>query len=339
MTNSAWRICSVILCVPVLAHAAVFDVFALPTGQTSLQLVPVGNAGNLADTRYSSAGFGAVDHAYNIGRFEVTTAQYTQLLNAVAQTDPYGLYTPDWNTYSIQRSGAAGGYSYTAASDWANRPLNNVTWAQAMRFANWLTKGQPIGAEGTLTTEDGSYALNGAMTDAALALVGRKPGARYVLPTDDEWYKAAYHKNDGVAAHYWDYPTRSNTKPGNHVLLVDDGNSANYYDGAHTIGPPYLVTPVGEFENSFSAYGTFDQGGNVREFNETLNDDNLTRALRGGYFGSSDLDLKAGLRWSASGTLRDDGLGFRIAEVPEPNSVILLIGGAGGLTLRSRRRR
>jgi HEAT repeat protein len=37
----------------------------------------------------------------------------------------------------------------------------------------------------------------------------------------------------------------------------------------YTIGPPHYRTEVGAHENSESAYGTFDQGGNVQEFNET----------------------------------------------------------------------
>ena len=41
--------------------------------------------------------------------------------------------------------------------------------------------------------------------------VTRKPGATWVIPTEDEWYKVAYHKNDGVTGNYGDYPTGSNT--------------------------------------------------------------------------------------------------------------------------------
>ena len=31
--------------------------------------------------------------------------------------------------------------------------------------------------------------------------------AKYWIPTENEWYKAAYHKNDGVTGNYFDYPT------------------------------------------------------------------------------------------------------------------------------------
>ena len=65
------------------------DVFNMGDGLTSLEFVTVGNPGNAAD----STGYGAVDHVYQIGKFEVTAGQYTEFLNAVAATDTYGLYS------------------------------------------------------------------------------------------------------------------------------------------------------------------------------------------------------------------------------------------------------
>src|SRR3990172_7464768 len=94
----------------------------------------------------------------------------------------------------IQPCGASGCYTYSVASDWANRPVNYVSWGDAARFTNWLTNGQPTGPQNVLTTEDGSYSLNGATSLEALMAVARKPDAKYVIPTKDEWYKVAYHK-------------------------------------------------------------------------------------------------------------------------------------------------
>ena len=82
---------------------------------------------------------------------------------------------------NIKRNGGPGTYFYSVASDWANRPVNWVSWADAARFANWLTNGQGNGG-----TEDGSYALYGATTEAALQGVTRNTpgqGARYYIPT------------------------------------------------------------------------------------------------------------------------------------------------------------
>ena len=258
-----------------------------PSQQLVIDTVPVGNPGNAGEWSGWSYGYGgvgpnricgAVDYAYNIGKYEVTAGQYTEFLNSVADTDTYGLYNTVMAVIygcNIQRSGSSGSYTYSVAADYADRPVNNVSWGDAARFANWLHNGQPTGAQDLSTTEDGSYFLDGAMTDAELLAVTRKANATWVIPSEDEWYKAAYHKNDGVTGNYWDYPTSSNSVPIN-VLgdPTDPGNNATYYDyygtgtGGYTIGSPYYRTEVGAHENSDSPYGTFDQGGNVWEWNE-----------------------------------------------------------------------
>ena len=118
-----------LLCLGSLAQA---DVFSLGPGLTNLETVAVGDAGNAADTRYESPGYGSVGYNYNIGKYEVTAAQYTDFLNAKAKTDDYELYNVfmdtelglGWAGCNIVRSGISGNYSYSVASDWANRPVN-----------------------------------------------------------------------------------------------------------------------------------------------------------------------------------------------------------------------
>jgi len=165
-----------------------------------IDTVPVGNPGNTNDTH--GDGYGGVDYVYNIGKFEVTAGQYTVFLNAVAADDTYGLYSADMWTdgigCKIDRTGSSGSYTYSVAGDWADRPVNYVSWGDAARFCNWLHNGQSAGVQDLTTTEDGSYYLNGATSDAQLLDVVREDDATWVIPSEDEWYKAAYHKNDGV---------------------------------------------------------------------------------------------------------------------------------------------
>jgi formylglycine-generating enzyme required for sulfatase activity len=301
----------------------------------NIDLVTVGNAGNAGDSRYG--GYGGVSYGYNIGKYEVTAGQYTEFLNRVAGVDAYGLYNASMSDTSfgsgIARSG--GGtvgnlYTYSVASSFATRPVNYVSYWDACRFSNWLNNGQPTGPQNASTTEDGAYALNGYTGDDGRT-IQRNASARWVVPSEDEWYKAAYHKNDGVTGNYFDYPTSSDTAPGRDMADAS-GNNANHYGGSGPwpIDSPYYTTVAGEFQLSDSPYGTFDQGGNVFEWNEEVVEEGDTwssRGLRGGSFDGYG-GLIASYRHNYFPTVEDDGVGFRVVEVPEPATAgLFLLGG------------
>ena len=305
-----------------------------------IDTVPVGNPGNAADTRYWTPGYGGVAYAYNMGKFEVTAGQYTAFLNAVAATDTYALYftemsEPDYGG-GITRTGSSGSYTYSVAAGSTNRPASFVSWGDSARFANWLHNGQPTGAQGLGTTEDGSYYLNGATSNAALMAVTRKPNATWAIPTEDEWYKAAYYKSGSTNAGYWDYATSSDTLPGRDMADVS-GNNANYWNGSgpFPIDSPYYTTVVGEFQNSDSPYGTLDQGGNVWEWNEAVLF-GLYRGVRGASYSNDDGDSRASARYFNDPTEDNYIIGFRVSEVPEPAAIVMLALGSVGIIRRRR---
>jgi formylglycine-generating enzyme len=317
------------------AHAATID------------MVTVGNAGNAPNTEVMIAdgttGYGSVSYVYQIGKYEVTAGQYTEFLNAVAKSDPNGLYNtkmadPTGSVLgaNIQRTGSSPNFSYSVAADWANRPVNYVSFWDAARFANWLHNGQPIGPQGSGTTESGAYINVGNQTTFA-----RQPGARFFIPTENEWYKAAYHKNDGASGNYWDYPTASNTAPIN--TLPDPGNHANFIDlygsgnSSYSIGSPFYRTQTGEFANSPSPYGTFDQGDNVWEWNEGKVSAG-SRGQRGGSFRSSYDPLLASFRYGDNPIGENNDVGFRVASIPEPASLALSVAGVMALMLWRRKK-
>jgi len=320
----------------------------------TIDTITVGNPGNAGELSGSGAGgdgpdriCGSVSYTYNIGKYEVTAGQYTAFLTGVAKTDTYGLYSTSMDTAfssygcNIKRSGSSGSYTYSVASDWANRPVNYVSYWDSCRFANWLHNGQPTGLQTAATTERGAYTLDG-YNGIDGGNICRNTGAKWAVASEDEWYKAAYYKGGGTDASYWDYPTQSNTAPSNVGAdgYTDPGNHANYYNNGYTIGSPYYRTNVGEFENSASAYGTFDQGGNVWEWNEALMS-LAARGLRGGSFHGYGNTGNTLLPWDRAGngpTGEFHNVGSRVASIPEPASIITLLGGLI-LLLGIRRRR
>ena len=308
-----------------------------------IETVPVGNPGNAGDTEVmvqdGTTGYGSVSYTYNIGKYEVTAGQYTEFLNAVAVTDTYGLYNGNMWSQSygckIQRTGLSGSYSYSVASDWANRPVNYVSWGDSARFANWLHNNQPTGGQDLNTTEDGAYYLNGATSDGALLAFDRKDDWKWAITSEDEWYKAAYY--DGDTGNYYDYPTGSNSAPGRDMTeATNPGNNANYAGTPYPIDSPYYTTVAGEFELSDSPYGTFDQGGNLWEWNEVIKPGGPWRGLRGGSFSNLGLGaLHASSRYSGFPSYESGSIGFRVSEVPEPATMaILALGGIGMLRRR-----
>ena len=295
-------------------------------GPIGIDTVSVGNLGNSADT----TGFGAVSYAYNIGTTEVTNAQYAAFLNEKAKSDPLGLYNTNMGSGfgGITRSGTSGSYSYSAISGRENKPVIEVTWYDAIRFANWLHNGQASG-----DTETGAYTiLGGTATPSNGLSITRNPGAVWWLPSEDELYKAAYHKNDGNTANYFSFPTSSDSAP-TAEAPAGGSNSANF---SFSLGD---LTDAGAYVDSDSPYGTFDQGGNVSEWNESLVSGSL-RGFRGGSLSSTgSSNLSKSSPNFADPTIDFNGLGFRVATVPEPSSLALAgIGLVGGLLIVRHRR-
>jgi len=319
----------------------------------TMETVTIGNPGNPNDPDTNGL-YGGVGYTYAIGKYEVTLNQYTEFLNAVADTDTYALYNTNMGTFlnsrGISQSGSSGSYNYTVIGD-GQRPVTYVGWFDAARFSNWLHNGQPnTGSQTTGTTETGAYALNGAVSGVGISKGG---GAQYWIPSENEWYKAAYYQPlaaGGDADGYWLYPTGSNAIPNSRNGSVSDANSGNFYrddgvangfnggfavNGSTSSPSGNALTPVGAYTQADSYYGTFDQGGNVFEWNDAIN--SSSRGLRGGSWYNFESTLRASVRYSFDPTLEDSGFGFRVATVPEPTvSVSLML--AGGLLLARRKR-
>ncbi len=277
------------------------DAITIAHGGDSVDIdfVNIGNVGNIGDT--AVAGYGAVNYEYSIGKYEVTADQWA----AVIAAD------------SVVGNGGLGSGS---------QPTRSTNWYEAALFSNWLTSGNAL--MGAYTFSGGTF----TGVDRVTALTTY--GTIYMLPTEDEWYKAAYLKSDGTA--YTPYAT------GGGAGLSTD---ANYSNGGSFVGPWDVGT--GTVENN----GTYDMGGNVWEWTES--------ALTGGEPTGAEMRTRRGGGWgSYSTTLHSSGrnglvpgngspttdVGFRVASVsaavavvPEPSSVGLLVIGAMGCMLRRKR--
>jgi sulfatase modifying factor 1 len=278
----------------------------------TIQTVAVGDVGNAADI----TGYGAVNYLYSIGKYEVTNAQYAAFLNAKAATDTYGLYSEDMagGQGGIIRSGSDGSYTYSAVSGRENWAVISVAFWNAARFTNWLQNGQGAG-----DTETGTYTLTASgMMDNT---VTRNHGSTWAITSENEWYKAAYYKGGGPNAGYWMYPTQSNS------ISVSQANFGSSVGGGQ-------VTPVGSYAFT-SAYGAFDMGGNVWEWNESTIFGTY-RGIRGGAMNSNETFLMAINRpYTSPGS----GLypsGFRVSQIPGPGPLGALA--LGSLLARGRRR-
>ena len=305
-----------------------------------VQVGDVGNAGELSGVGAGGYGHdricGAVDYAYSISRYEVTNGQYREFLHAVARYgDPHGLYNTTGQVGGMAgRYGGIGRIGAGSVDDpfvyipkggdgsWDSKPVNFVSWYDALRFVNWIHNGQPEGTQDRSTTEDGAYDMS--LGEAVI----RKPEAQIWLPSEDEWYKAAYYEEDGASAGYWEYAVQSNIVPTSQAPPGDTG-AANYYDANFAVGGPYFSTDIGGYALSDSAYGTFDQNGNLAEWNEAQI--GRSRGLRGGSWANSASHLSAPYRNYQFPTSEFSFVGFRPARpagTPEPATVIMLALGA-----------
>lgn len=216
--------------------------------------VVVGDANNAADTN----GYGSVSTNYLIGKCSVTNCEYAAFLNAVDPegTNPQGIYNANINSDArvgiTLNSGNANGQKYVLKANMGNKPVVLVSWFDCARYCNWLhnealTYNTTAAAANVRNT--GAYNVGTATTGNAVA---KEVGATYHIPTENQWYKAAYYKGGGTNAGYWVYATQSDTAPtpvtassiGDGLISGQPANVSEYVCPTTTATTTTTVAPV-----------------------------------------------------------------------------------------------
>ncbi|MFZ4482383.1 MAG: SUMF1/EgtB/PvdO family nonheme iron enzyme [Chthoniobacterales bacterium] len=216
------------------------------------------------------------------------------------------------------------------AGAWSgNQPAANINWYEAAAFVNWLNTSTGKTAAYDLAWDGSAWSMNlwsrGQAWTAGGTNLYRNKDAFYFLPSENEWYKAAYYNPAG--SNYFLYPTASSSVP----AAVSSGTNAGtaVYNGASV---PAIVDSAG----GLSPYGTMGQGGNVWEWNESAWGEG--RAIRGGFWGDFEGWLRSSNRDALFPSSEFRSIGFRVASVPEPSTYALVLLGAGAVYLWKRRK-
>jgi formylglycine-generating enzyme required for sulfatase activity len=277
------------------------DTFGSGPNQFAIAFVDIGDAGNAAD----DTGFGAVPYAYRIAKYEVSEAMIASY------------------------NAANGGPVITPDNRGPAKPATSVSWNQAARFVNWLntSHGRPPAYKSTTSGTNDNIALWAPADGSAYnpANKFRNPNAIYFLPSENEWYKAAYYDPDanGGSGGYWDYATGSDTAP----TPVAGGTvpSTAVYKQSSITNPADITNAGG-----LSPYGTMAQAGNVWEWMESAYDSTNSsageaRAGRDGYWFWLSTHLLSSYRAPNSPDVKTGIQGFRVASVTREAALVFSI--------------
>ena len=258
----------------------------------TIEWVTIEQAGNLGDTAHD--GYGGVTVNYRISKFVIRES-----------------YIDDYNADPAN----AGALQITLDERGDDKPATKISWNEAARYVNWLNDIE--GEQEAYKFDTGGANDNISVWDSADAWqIGgenlyRHKDTKYFLPSEDEWYKAAYY--NGQANVYYNYPTGSDTAPVGTLGGTAPG-TAVYDDGIVSPTGPADVTNAG----GLSPYETMGQGGNTYEWNESaLDGDNSlateSRARRGGSWDSTSTNLQSSYRNDNIPSGENDNRGFRVA--------------------------
>jgi formylglycine-generating enzyme required for sulfatase activity len=348
----------------VLIAVTSMSAFAQVDPLSGIDFVTITSPGNAAwggngSAQDQAVGRGSVGYEYRIGKFEVTTSQWAEFMNAA-----FDRPQSEWISHLLPPGqwGAAGttpntpgGRRWFVPAGNEMRGVGGIDWRMAAIYCNWLHNNKSL---------DRSAFLSGAYDVSTFAYVQSGPftvftdqrtrseGARYFIPTWDEWLKAAHYdpnkaNNDGTTGGWWLYSNGSDSPfvPGPPGELVN-GQLATANFGFQNAGDlSCWSVPLGSYAGVQSPWGLVDTAGMTQEWTEEalgfIDVGYEVRRLEGSSWGDNpavfladSVSFGAG---SAFPTLNFASIGFRIASVV-PGSGTLISVAVGVMLVASRRR-
>ncbi len=290
-------------------------------------------------------GRGSVGYEYSIGRFEITTAQWAEFMNA-AFDRPASEWTPHvsppsrWGGVAATPT-APGGLRWTVPAGNEMLPVGGISWRTAAIYCNWLSNGKSTdvsafrsGAYDVATFLDNGNGFSDQVTHSA--------NAQYWIPTWDEWIKAAHYDPNRFGPGQPGYWIASNTL-GHLASAGPPGvGEANY----GFVSPNPSLIPLGAYPGVTSAWGLLDTAGGTSEWTEQVFfslGQPAERGYEGSYFGSLGNaaigdSIYTPLGSSMPGSVASN-FGFRLASsVPAPATCLIVGGLFGHAGTRDRRR-
>lgn len=317
---------------------------------SGIEFVTIGAPGNAP---YRSAnpddlanGRGGVAYEYRIGRFEVTTAQWVAFFNAAYDRPaddriPHLLPPDHWGAVPTTPN-TPGGRRWRVPAGNEMLPVGDISWRMAAIFCNWQHNSQALNREAFLSGayDVSTFGFNGGIFTDQLE---RSPGARFFVPSWDEWLKASHYSptrdnGDGTIGGWWMYSNGSDTP---YVYGPPGVGQAN----AGFLTPSPFSIPLGAY-SAMTPWGLMDAAGGATEWTEgvrTLAGGDRYRVFEGSFWTldrfTADLVDRINERGEEYPNVPTFEFGFRIASiVPAPLSCAPVVGVLLILDVRRKRR-
>lgn len=280
-----------------------------------------------------NAGRGSVSYDYRISKLEITTTQWADFLNmALRQGVNLNAYSLRPNFWGATRSGN----QYVA-----NEPLRaciGLSWRAGAYYCNWLNNGKQ---ESWASCQSGSYDAStfGDIGTTYTDQLTHSPGAKFWIPTLDEWLKAAHYdpnKEGTGKGGWWTYPYKSESPP------IPGAPGVGQTSGGWNPGDfSELTVPLGAYTSYTSAYGLWDVSGGSREWLEEpatlVGGRYMFREADGSYAGENTLGADHIHGTDIAPPISSGFFGFRIAgQIPSPSVVTVTFVGMSGFLSRRR---